>query len=149
MGGRSQPVEYLTGRSKKQQSDKIYHKIQDYINNENLDPSMIAVLTPSVGHQDYFELLSQRSLPNGKKWSVQTVNPSSVLLDTMARFKGLESFVVICWIDDALNPADNCDAKLLYTTFSRAKSKLIVCGTKEFCESLENISESDSSDPPH
>lgn len=133
-----QPVEYIVGHNQKQQSDKIYHKIQGLINNENIDPVMIVVLTPSVGHKDYFYDLSMRRLPGGTEWSIQKVNPSGILLDTMPRFKGLESMVVICWIDDTYRSANVSDAKLLYTTFSRATSKLIICGTKEICDLMDS-----------
>jgi len=137
-----QPVEYILARDQKRQSDKIYNQVQKLIDKEKVSPSMIAVLTPSVGHKDYFLLLSMRSLPGSASWSIQKTNPTGVLLDTMARFKGLESMVVICWLPDDMNPDYKDHARLLYTSFSRATSRLFVCGSENTCDLLKSHSES-------
>ena len=137
-----QPVEYIVARDQKRQSDKIYNQVQKLIDREQVGPSMIAVLTPSVGHKDYFLSLSTRSLPGSASWSIQKTNPTGVSLDTMARFKGLEAMVVICWLPEDMNPDYKDHARLLYTTLSRATSRLFVCGSKNTCDLIESHSES-------
>lgn len=133
------PVDYLEYDTLNNQADKIYHLIQRLINEEELDPSMIVVLTPSSGSGRYFNLLKDRPLPGNAEWSIKKINPEGVLLDTMARFKGLESMFVICWLSDKTNPAHIDDAKLLYTTCSRAVSRLAVCASKDVCELIKSF----------
>jgi hypothetical protein len=128
------PVEFLEFDSLNIQADKIYHLIQRLINDEKLEPGMIAVLTPSRSFREYAKLLTDRPLPEGAEWQEKIINPTGVLIDTMARFKGLESMYIICWLNDSINPTHKEDARLLYTTCSRATSRLSICASPSTCE---------------
>ena len=58
----------------------------------------------------------------------------SVLVDTVSRFKGLESAIVFLWGLQQLHP--DIDRESLYVGFSRAKSRLYLVGTEQICEDL-------------
>ncbi len=49
----------------------------------------------------WYELLQQQSRGRGVHWAVEThVRSQGVLLDTVARFKGLEAQAVVLWLGE-------------------------------------------------
>jgi superfamily I DNA and RNA helicase len=58
-----------------------------------------------------------------------------VLIDTIQRFKGLESQIVILWGLDTIDLSRR--EELLYVGMSRAKSLLVVVGTTNTCNALK------------
>ena len=71
----------------------------------------------------------------GFRWSVEAHRvPDSVLVDTVSRFKGLESAIVFLWGLQELQP--DIDRESLYVGLSRAKSRLYLMGTEQICRTL-------------
>ena len=95
-------------------------------------PEDIAVLVPSVGHQEYYQALSDRPLPSGSRWAIEEYGVAGgVRVETVHRFKGLEAAVVYLWGADTFSP--ELDGETLYVTLSRAKSRLILVGDEARC----------------
>ena len=60
---------------------------------------------------------------------------STVLIDTIQRFKGLESPIVILWGLDTIDLSQR--QELLYVGMSRAKSLLVIVGSAATCGSFK------------
>ena len=89
----------------------------------------IVVLLAKQPKNYLYELLKANKLTPGTEWSEGTVGrKNAVLVDTVARFKGLESPVVILWLGDEI--LDSVYQELLYVGITRAKSLLYVVGSK-------------------
>ena len=57
--------------------------------------------------------------------------PTASVCDTVARYKGLESLVVILWLNGQVDPQEA--RELLYVALSRARSLIVVVGTEADC----------------
>jgi superfamily I DNA/RNA helicase len=104
------------------------------IDRHGVNPGDITVLIADASHKfEYYSALKRLTLPKPSLWLEEgNRSRNTVLIDTINRFKGLESSIVILW------GLDNVDLEshkeLLYVGISRAKSILkIVCksNTKE------------------
>lgn len=75
----------------------------------------------------WYDLLQQQSRGRGVHWAVEThVRSQGVLLDTVARFKGLEAQAVVLWLGEDV--VDRGHWETFYVGATRAKSLLcIVC----------------------
>ncbi len=75
-------------------------------------------------------------LPNPIKWGLEFIeNKNEVLVDTVKRYKGLESEVVFLWsLDGAITNKLN---DLIYIGASRAKSILYLVGREEICNIVD------------
>ncbi len=112
-------------------------KVRDYVSrllvDEKVYPRSVTVLIANrlqkKAHQD---ALSRWALPAGAKWgSLDDDGNRTVVVETVARFKGLESTILVLWGIDQL-PAEDYHSDL-YVGTSRAKSILVLCGTAETC----------------
>jgi len=82
--------------------------------------------------------LKSEALPDSAEWILKGFQgKNNVLIDTVKRFKGLESEIVFLWgIDDIhLNPSED----LLYVGISRAKSILYLVGSNASLEIINEI----------
>lgn len=101
---------------------KIHQRVTELTTNERVLPSDIAVLVHQAGS-------IPATAPTGKIGSHRTSRCDSpqigsITLDTIRRFKGLESSVVILAATEELL----LDEELLYVALSRARAHLIVLG---------------------
>lgn len=81
-------------------------------------------------------LLQAHRLPAGTAWSIETAGQrNSVLVDTVSRFKGLESPVVILWLGDETVTAEEWE--VVYVGTTRAKSLLHVVGSTRALSALK------------
>ena len=116
------------------QAQKLHSRIVELISREGVSPDDIAVLiADSLQKTLLYKALRHQPLPKPAKWveeDIQTEN--TVLLDTVKRFKGLESPVVFLWGFDALDL--NAEAEILYVGMSRAKSLLYLVGQRVVCK---------------
>ena len=100
---------------------------------ERVHPSDIVILVPAHSKAAYYAPLRQRALPRGTRYSIEAHRvENTVLVDTVNRFKSLESTIVILWGLDDLNLSTDRDT--LYVAFSRAKSRLHIIGTQNACQ---------------
>jgi hypothetical protein len=103
---------------------------------ERVPAHEIAVLIcDSAARGKYERALQALPLPRPARLGrLEDYGPNVVIIDTVARFKGLErDIVVLCGFDGA-DPER--DRETLYVGMSRAKAALYLCGTRESCSRL-------------
>jgi len=128
-------VSVIDAPSRGSQAKRLHAHLTRLVNHERVRPEDIAVLVPSVGHQEYYQALSNRPLPSGSRWAIEEYGiPGGVRVDTVHRFKGLEATVVYLWGADTFSP--KLDTETLYVTLSRAKSRLILVGDEARCKDV-------------
>lgn len=129
-------VQYESAPTIASQAAKIGSRIATLISAQAVSPGDITVLVADALHKvDYYDALRGLPLPRPARWIEEDMRgPSTVLMDTIQRFKGLESPVVILW------GLDNVDLgrrqELLYVGMTRAKSLLIIVGREATCDRL-------------
>jgi len=64
------------------------------------------------------------------------------LLDTVARFKGLEASVVFLWLPPVID--EDQDREALYVGLSRAKSRVYIVGSKLGCAAISTVAQAAS-----
>lgn len=129
-------VRFVACPNRAAQADKINACIVDLVARQGVAPGDITILIADALHKaDYYSALCRLPLPKPAKWLEEGIrSDSTVLIDTIQRFKGLESPVVILWGLDTLDLAQN--KELLYVGMSRAKSMLVIVGTSSTCSTL-------------
>ena len=97
---------------------------------------IIVLIADSRNKTDYYSKLKKLSLPRSARWLEEGVRKkNSILMETIQRFKGLESPIVIMWGLDTIDLSQS--QELLYVGMSRAKSLLIIVGNKTTCEAIK------------
>lgn len=129
------PVGALCAQSLPEQATLIRKAVCRLLKTERLSPESIVVLVGDLPRkQDYYDLLAQEP-PGNVPWRIGDHSRSAgVLVDTVARFKGLEAPAVILWGIDGLDAMR--DLELLYVGTSRAKSLLCLAGSRQCCDRL-------------
>ena len=120
------------------QAVKINAKIVDLIARQSVSAGDITVLiADALRKADYYAALRRLPLPKPATWLVEGIHTdNTVLIDTIQRFKGLESPIVILWGLDTIDLTKS--AELLYVGMSRAKSLLLIAGTSSTCNRFLN-----------
>lgn len=129
-------VQFEVSPGRDAQAAKINARIVDLIARQGVAAGDIAVLiADALRKTDYYAALRRLPLPRPASWLEGGIRGNNtVLIDTIQRFKGLESPVVILWGLDTVDLARS--EELLYVGISRAKSLLIMCGTAATCTQL-------------
>ena len=129
-------VQFEVSPGRDAQAAKINARIVDLIARQGVAAGDIAVLiADALRKTDYYAALRRLPLPRPASWLEGGIRGNNtVLIDTIQRFKGLESPVVILWGLDTVDLARS--EELLYVGISRAKSLLIVFGTAATCTQL-------------
>lgn len=128
-------VSVIDAPSRGSQAKRLHAHLTGLVDHERVRPEDIAVLVPSVGHQEYYQALSDRPLPSGSRWAIEEYGVAGgVRVETVHRFKGLEAAVVYLWGADTFSP--KLDTETLYVTLSRAKSRLILVGDEARCKEV-------------
>lgn len=119
------------------QATKINALIVDLVAKQGVSPGDITVLIADALHKaEYYAALRRLPLPRPASWFEEGVRGSNtVLIDTIQRFKGLESPIVILWGLDTIDLSRN--QELLYVGMSRAKSLLVIVGKPETCATFK------------
>lgn len=120
------------------QATKINALIVDLVAKQGVSPGDITVLIADALHKaEYYAALRRLPLPRPASWLEEGVRGSNtVLIDTIQRFKGLESPIVILWGLDTID-LSRCQ-ELLYVGMSRAKSLLVIVGKLETCATFKD-----------
>ena len=118
-----------------QQAKKIHGQVVNLIASESVSPEDITILIlDNMNKKTYFDLLGNLPLPGNATWLEEDIKgPNNVLLETVHRFKGLESQIVFLW--GLGGSFDNNE--LLYVGLSRAKSLLYLVGTHDECQQIQ------------
>lgn len=129
-------VHFDVAEGRKQQAVKINARIVDLIAMQGVSPGDITVLIADAFHKtEYYSILKQLPLPRPANWLEEGVRGDRmVLIDTIQRFKGLESPVVIIWGLDTLDLSKYNE--LLYVGMSRAKSLLVIVAKSDTCAAI-------------
>lgn len=123
-----QEIERISAESDSSQANEI-SKIIIQLLSQGVRAEDIVVLLAKQPKNYLYELLKTHKLTPGAEWGEGTVGrKNAVLVDTVARFKGLEAPVVILWLGDEI--IDIGYQELLYVGITRAKSLLYVVGSK-------------------
>lgn len=128
------PLTEIVHESAELQAAAIAKEITRLLNPENMRPQDIAVLLIGRPKQSYYDLLTKQRLPNGLTWGVEQDNPKAVLVDTVARYKGLEAAVVFLWLSPIIDGDE--DREALYVGLSRSKSRLYLIGNQSACSAV-------------
>jgi hypothetical protein len=132
------PIELHEKESFLEQVNDLHSYISSLISTEKLESRDIVVLVAGPAKNAYYKPLESRTLPGGIKYSIEEHRvPNTVLVDTVERFKGLESSMLMLWGLDEYYPEQ--DKEALYVAFSRAKSRLHLFGTKAACQRVLEI----------
>lgn len=126
------------------QATRLHSKIVELIAKEQVVPSDIVVLVADgLRKQEYYDELLGRPLPRPSQWAVEGVTrEEAVLLDTVKRFKGLESPIVFLWGLDTLDL--DREQELLYVGLSRAKSVVYVVSSSDVCRKVCDATKHDA-----
>ena len=129
-------IETLIATDITSQAKKIQGFVAKLITSEKIPYVSIAVLIADRKKRKAYETaLARLALPSGLKLgNVDSSSSNTVTLESVARYKGLESQVIILWGLDHLLSEDK--SKSLYIGISRAKSILAICGQEETCTSV-------------
>jgi len=130
-------VQFDASPGRDAQASKINARIVDLIARQGVTAGDITVLiADALRKTDYYTTLRRLPLPKPATWLEEGIRRNdTVLIDTIQRFKGLESPVVILWGLDTIDLTRS--EELLYVGISRAKSLLVVVGTAATCTALQ------------
>ena len=133
---RGQDIGLLASPSVPRQAQKLHTKIVELISRGGVLPRDIAVLiADSPRKAMYYEALRHLPLPGPAHWLEEgTRMENAVLLDTVKRFKGLESPVVFLWGLGERGLERETDIR--YVGMSRAKSLLYLVAPRAICEQV-------------
>lgn len=117
------------------QADAVAKRVRQWIHVEGLKPEDVAVLVAKRPKSFLYELLNQRAEAAGAVWAFEAHGKAKcVLVDTVARFKGLEAQAVVLWVGDDV--VDEAHWETLYVGTTRAKSLLIFVGSSKVVRAL-------------
>lgn len=117
------------------QADAVVKRVHQWVCVEGLRPEDVAVLVAKRPKGLVYELLGQRTEAAGAKWAFEAHGKANcVLVDTVARFKGLEAQAVVLWVGDDV--VDDAHWETLYVGTTRAKSLLNIVGSMKVVKAL-------------
>jgi len=138
-------IELIDGASVRSQAERLNTRIVELIAREKVPASDIVVLLADGRRKhEYYDAMTGLTLPKPTQWVIEGDHRDGVvLIDTVSRFKGLESAIVFLWGVDTLDLER--ESELLYVGLSRAKSIVYVVSTLEIYRRIcgEVVSEKD------
>jgi len=131
-------VQFDESPSRDSQAAKINARIVDLVARQGVAPGDITVLVADAVHKaEYYAALRRLPLPKPATWLEEGVRgKTTVLIDTIQRFKGLESPIVILWGLDTIDLSQR--QELFYVGMSRAKSLLVIVGRTSTCAAFKD-----------
>jgi hypothetical protein len=111
------------------QADAVVRRVRRWIVDELLRPEDVVVLIAKRPKKIAYDLLQARGHAAGIAWAMEVHGRGRhVLVDTVARFKGLEAQAVVLWIGDEVVSDEQWETVYVGTT--RAKSLLTIVGSR-------------------
>jgi hypothetical protein len=127
----------------KAQARRLAREIGGLIQNEHVAPEDIAVLVLNAKGKKIAYESAESAFKNGPLLSIQSHGQKdSVLIDTVKRFKGLESGVVVLWVHE--QPDADAFRELRYVGLSRARSVLVLLGAGTLLDTVLEVTASPS-----
>ncbi len=125
------PITKFSAETVEEQANTIAKEIGRLTQEEKVRATDIAVLVMGRPKQEYYKILSARKLAGKVIWAVEVAGDGSVVMDTVARFKGLEAAIVFLWLPPIID--DESDREMLYVGLSRGKARLYLVGHAKSC----------------
>jgi hypothetical protein len=117
------------------QAEAIAGRAAQWLQVEGLRPEDVAILVAKRPKGAVYEMLARRLKVAGVQCVFEVhAQPKRVLVDTVARFKGLEAQAVILWVGDEIINEENWET--VYVGATRAKSLLNVVGSVKAVKGL-------------
>ncbi|MCI0723786.1 MAG: NERD domain-containing protein [Acidobacteria bacterium] len=117
------------------QADAVARRVRQWLTHEALRPEDVAVLIAKRPKAYVYDLLEVRPIHGSVAWAVEDHGRArSVLVDTVARFKGLEAQAVVLWLGEEV--VDEEQWETVYVGSTRAKSLLCVVGAPRTLKAL-------------
>lgn len=132
-------IQFEEAPNRDAQATKITALIVDLVARQGVEPGDITVLVADAIHKtEFYAALRKLPLPKPANWLEEGVrDKKTILIETIQRFKGLESSIVILWGLDSINLSQR--QELLYVGMSRAKSLLTIVGRATTCAILKDV----------
>jgi hypothetical protein len=116
------------------QAVAVSRRVHQWVDVEGLRSEDVAVLVAGRPKAQFYALLDQQSDALGVSWAIEIHGRQrSVLVDTVARFKGLEAQAVVLWLGGEV---DEKQWETIYVGATRAKSLLAIVGSKKMLKAL-------------
>ncbi len=117
------------------QADAVMRRIHQWVHIEGLRPQDVTVLVAKRPKAQLYDLLNQRADALDIILSIEDHDrQASVLVDTVARFKGLEAQAVVLWVGDEV--VDEKQWETIYVGATRAKSLLAIVSSQRVAKAL-------------
>ena len=111
----------------------------DLLLQEDVTNDQLIILIDGRKYNSLNKLLTNKPLPKPYNWKTSTQIKSSkqIVIETIGRFKGLESDIVVLWGVDNLDK--EADREIFYVATSRAKSRLIIAAIDSTCSYIKTF----------
>lgn len=117
------------------QADAVAKRVHQWVHVEGLKPEEVAVLVAKRPKGFLYAQLMERAEAAGAEWAFEAHGKAKyVLVDTVARFKGLEAHAVVLWVGDEV--VDEAHWETLYVGTTRAKSLLNIVGSPKVVRAI-------------
>lgn len=129
-----EPIAHLDAPDRSAQACSIQQQVRTLLE-QGVKPDDMAVLVLGVtaGTRPFYDELQKLPLGFGTRWIEKThAQAQTVLVDTIARFKGLDRTIIFLWLDNDVDAGIH--RELLYVGMSRAKSRLFLVGSAKACK---------------
>jgi superfamily I DNA and RNA helicase len=124
----------LAGPTTDEQASQIAREVSRLLGKEGVAAQQIVVLVLGRPKHHFYGALTRCSLGAKARWSIEVHDSSTVVIDTVKRFKGLEASIVFLWLPALLSDLD--DREGLYVGLSRAKSIIYLVGPESACAAV-------------
>ena len=132
-------IEFIAAASLEAQATKIHALVLNLLLKEGVTNDQLVVLIDGRKYNSINKLLTNKPLSKPYSWKTSTQIKSSnqIIIETIGRFKGLESDIVVLWGIDNLDK--EADREIFYVATSRAKSRLLIAATDATCNYIKTF----------
>lgn len=133
-----EPAEWIVADTVELQAKELHRRLSGLMKEQKVAAHEITVLVAGEPKNRYYQQLEHLTLPAGVKWSWEEHRISNtVLVDTVRRFKGLESMIIFLWGIDSIPLGTS--REILYVGLSRAKARLFIVGSDQARTYFEKV----------
>lgn len=130
-------IAWVDAATPQEQSNAIVARVAQWLARDGLKPADITVLVAKAPKGYAYDLLSGAAKSSSIKFLFSDhAATGGVLVDTVLRFKGLESHAVALWVGDEVVDEDRKET--MYVGVTRAKSLLAIVGSNRALKKLRS-----------
>ncbi len=119
------------------QADAVLRRVHQWVHVEGIKPSDVTILVAKRPKNQQYDLLRKKATAEDITLEFEVMGKGpSVLVDTVARFKGLESQAVVLWLGDEVVEEQHWETVYVGTT--RAKTLLAVVASPSAIRTLRD-----------